>query len=181
MTVFSLLEGAAHFAHLAHDWPKAQEAALAVAAQIVAAKAKSYIGTYNAKPTWSQLADSTQADRASKGFAPNEPLLRTGELRDSIEWKVVSSHEAHVGSNNPKAVWMELGTSRIPPRPFLGPAAHQNGALIKRAVRQVIADYMMQSRMDFDFYKAAFHALHKIAHELGELIPEDPDDKKRRR
>jgi hypothetical protein len=30
---------------------------------------------------------------------------------------------AYVGSNDPKAVWHELGTSRIPPQPFLGGAA----------------------------------------------------------
>jgi phage gpG-like protein len=28
-----------------------------------------------------------------------------------------------VGSNNEKAIWHELGTSRIPPRPFLAGAA----------------------------------------------------------
>jgi hypothetical protein len=29
---------------------------------------------------------------------------------------------AYVGSNDPKALWHELGTSRIPPRPFFGGA-----------------------------------------------------------
>jgi HK97 gp10 family phage protein len=178
MTVVSLLEGAAHFAHLAHDWPKATHAALEVAAQIVEAKAKAAIGTY--KYGWPQLADSTQEDRAHKGFPANEPLLRTGELRDSIQHSS-NEKEAHIGSNLDRAVWMELGTSRMPPRPFLAPSVFQNEALIKRAVKQVIRDYMTQSRMDFDFYKAAFHALHKIWEELKDLAPEDPDADKRRR
>jgi phage gpG-like protein len=43
-------------------------------------------------------------------------------LRDSIE-REVQQHVAYVGSNNPKALWHEYGTSRIPPRPFLGTAA----------------------------------------------------------
>jgi HK97 gp10 family phage protein len=179
--LFSLAEGAAHFKHLAHDWPKATEAAVSVAAQIVAAKAKSYIGTY--QQPWPQLTASTQEDRVKHGFAANEPLLRTGELRDSIEWKVVSQVEAHVGSNNQKAVWQELGTRTIPPRPFLGPAVHQNEALIKRAVKQVVRDYMTQSRMDFDFVSAALHALKEIGHELKEagetLVHQDENNRRK--
>jgi HK97 gp10 family phage protein len=177
MTVFSLLEAAAHFKHLAHDWPKAQEAALAVAAQIVAAKAKSYIGTYTLP--WPPLAASTLERKSA-----DTPLLETGELRDSIQWKVVSPVEAHVGSDNQKAVWQELGTSRIPPRPFLGPAVFQNEALIKKAVREVVRDYMTQSRMDFDFTKAAIHALHKVwdaYKELGSELSGGDDSKSRRR
>jgi phage gpG-like protein len=180
MTVVSLLEGAAHFAHLAHDWPKATHAALEVAAQIVEAKAKAAIGTY--KYGWPQLADSTQEDRAHKGFPANEPLLRTGELRDSIQHSS-NEKEAHTGSNLDRAVWMELGTSRMPPRPFLAPSVFQNEALIKRAVKQVIADYMMAGKMEFDFLKFAFEALHKIAHELKELgedLGKDDQDKRHR-
>jgi hypothetical protein len=45
----------------------------------------------------------------------------------------------------------------------------QSEALIKRAVRQVIRDFMTQSRMDFDFVSAAIHALREIAHELKEV------------
>jgi HK97 gp10 family phage protein len=185
MSVRSLAEAALHFKHLAHDWPKAEQAALSVAAQIVAAKAKSYIGTYHARPKWPQLTEATQEQRSKQGYAPNEPLLRTGALRDSIEWKVVSNHEAHVGSNNQIAVFQELGTSKIPPRPFLGPAAHNNGPLIERAVKQVIRDYMMQSRMDFDFVSAAIHALREIGHALKEagesfVSPEDENSRRRR-
>jgi hypothetical protein len=37
-------------------------------------------------------------------------------MRDSIEWNS-SGNEGHVGSNNDKAVWHELGTVKIPPSP----------------------------------------------------------------
>ena len=60
------------------------------------------------------------------GFHPNEPLLRTGELRDSISTTApVDEGRAvcgYVGSKNPIAKYQELGTPRIPPRPFLGGA-----------------------------------------------------------
>jgi hypothetical protein len=181
-SVFSLLEAAHHFAHLGHTWDKATHAALEIAARIVEAKAKAAIGTY--KYGWPQLAESTQEDRAHKGFPANEPLLRTGELRNSIEHNS-SPTEAHIGSNLDRAVWMELGTSRMPPRPFLAPSVFQNEALIKRAVRQVVGDYLAAGRMDADLFKFALHALHKIAHELGELGrdlgSDDNDQNKRRR
>jgi hypothetical protein len=48
-------------------------------------------------------------------------LLETGDPRDSIE-RVMQHGIAYVGSNNKKALWHELGTSRIP-RPFLAGAA----------------------------------------------------------
>jgi hypothetical protein len=41
----------------------------------------------------------------------NTPLLETGEMRASIEWNA-DAHHGFVGSNNDKAIWQELGTSR---------------------------------------------------------------------
>ncbi len=79
-------------------------------------------GTFN---EWSDLADSTKADRVHKGFPENEPLLRTGQLRESIE-AVVHGNEAMVGSVDPIALWQERGTEHIPPRPFLGAAAFES-------------------------------------------------------
>jgi len=61
----------------------------------------------------------------------NTPLLETGELRASIEWNS-TGNEGHVGSNNDKAVWHELGTAKIPPRSFLmGAAQHMEGKIHK--------------------------------------------------
>jgi hypothetical protein len=45
-------------------------------------------------------------------------------------------HEAYVGSNNQKALWHELGTSRIPPRPFLATAAAAKHAEIGELIGQ---------------------------------------------
>ena len=89
--------------------------------EAAAEKARAAIGTYGYG--WPQLAASTQADRVSRGYAANEPLLRTGEMRGSIGHMAALSAEGAEGvvySTDVVAVWQELGTSRgIPPRSFL--------------------------------------------------------------
>lgn len=124
----------AHFAAFLATASAALEArkrnALEEAAKVIEAEAKARIGRYQqaAPPfaAWAPLAPSTVQDRVQKGFTPNDPLLRTGELRDSIG-HVVSGDEAVVGSNLEVAVYQELGTKRIPPRSFLGSAAVVKG------------------------------------------------------
>lgn len=97
------------------------------AGHIIETEAKRVIGTY--EYGWPQLAESTQEDRERKGYAPNEPLLREGNMRDSIGHTVVDrEHTVYIGSNEDIAVYQELGTSRIPPRPFLQGAAMHKGA-----------------------------------------------------
>lgn len=81
-----------------------------------------YAGPFNA---WAELADSTKADRVAKGFPENEPELRIGEMRDSIEISA-KGNEAAVGSASEIAMYQELGTEKMPPRPSLGPAAFES-------------------------------------------------------
>lgn len=87
----------------------------------VAARAKEVVGTY--AYGWPQLADRTQEDRVALGFPANEPLLRTGGLRDSIEHRAEPTAigaEGLVYSDAKEALWAEMGTSRgEPPRSFL--------------------------------------------------------------
>ena len=97
-----------------------QHDALERAAKIVQTEAKSYPGHY--QPGWPPLKQET-IDRKTTG---DSPLLETGELRDSYEHKVDGHTDAYIGSNNDKALWHELGTSRgIPPRPVLTTAGMQ--------------------------------------------------------
>ncbi len=63
------------------------------------------------------------------------PWVRTGALRDSIS-ATAEGLQAAVGSNDPAAAPQEMGTSRIPPRPFLAPAAASSGETIAQAVAQ---------------------------------------------
>lgn len=105
--------------------------ALELAARVVEKEAKAEIGHYQAAAgdfaAWAELAPRTKAERVALGFTENDPLLRTGGLRDSIghevEMKGIASGEAVVGSTSDIAVYQELGTERIPPRSFLGGAA----------------------------------------------------------
>ena len=89
-------------------------------------EAKGKIGAYqeSAGPfkAWAELAQSTKRDRKSAGFPENEPLLRTGGLRESIQMNR-SGNDVTVGSASQIALYQETGTETIPPRSFLGAAA----------------------------------------------------------
>ena len=136
------MQASALFVAMEHELTTATHKALDHAAKLVEAEAKREIGDYQPDKgpfaAWAELADSTQKDRAAKGFPENEPLLRTGALRDSIEHTVKSHHEAEVGSDSLIAVYQELGTNHIPPRSFLGGAAftksHEVRALLGHSV-----------------------------------------------
>ena len=136
----SLAEFAAHLSTLTVHTEHNQHEALERAAELVEHTAKKVIGTYDLQ--WAALSEFTKEDRVSKGFPADEPLLRTGQLRESIHHSVNmrgiigSWNEARVGSNSDIAVWQELGfvntrTGRsVPPRSFLmGSAIHKEEEL----------------------------------------------------
>ena len=134
MRDLSIGEAITLFAGLATEVHHHAHHALEKAAEVVEAEAKAEIGHYQGKAgpfaAWAELADSTKDDRVKKGYSENDPLLREGTLRDSIHHKVemtgIAKGEAHIGSDNPIAVYQELGTAKIPPRSFLG------GALVRK-------------------------------------------------
>jgi len=144
-----------------------REAATAVAlheglehvARAIEKTAKEEIGTYQPDvgpfPAWAPLADATVEDRISQGYSPDEPLLRTGELRESISHEV-SGLEAVIGSTSDIALYQELGTASIPPRPFLGPAAFRNKTKILEtvgiaAVRGIAGGAPIAESLGYDF------------------------------
>lgn len=106
----------------------ATKSGLARAAEVLEKEAKSEFGHYQDAigpfPEWPELADSTKDDRTAKGFTENDPLLRTGDLRDSIHHEV-DEWEAVVGSTSPIMPFHEFGTSKMPPRPVLGTALYR--------------------------------------------------------
>lgn len=109
--------------------------ALRNAASIIEFEAKRRLGHRQAD--WPALAASTVEDRIKKGYDPERTLVRTGGLRDSIGTKIdVEGLEAHIGSDLPAAEAHELGTERIPARPFLAPAA----ADTEQEIREVLLD-----------------------------------------
>ncbi|MGJ0479967.1 hypothetical protein [Pantoea agglomerans] len=101
------------------------EAGFRVIVKEIEKTAKEEIGVYQPAygpfDAWAPLAESTKADRVRRGYSEDEPLLRSGELRDSIESKVVGL-SAIVGTKSDIGLWQEMGTENIPPRPFIGPA-----------------------------------------------------------
>lgn len=85
----------------------------------------SQVGVFS---TWQPLAESTIDRKASHGLGrdgnPNSMLWSTGALAESIESTVEIPHtKATVGTDIEYAAALEFGTSRMPPRPFMGPAA----------------------------------------------------------
>lgn len=122
----------AEMRHLEHE-------ALERACEIIQHEARAAVGTY--RLGWPQLAQSTQDDRVRKGFPANEPLLRTGELRDLIQHQVIGS-TGYVGSNDQRAVWNFLGTSRIPPRDPIVGAAHANVHQVEEAVGHAVVMWL---------------------------------------
>jgi hypothetical protein len=100
------------------------EIGLAKVGELTQTMAVEYIG--HEMPQWPALADRTIAEKTKLGYvghvSPTDPLLRTGEMRDSIHI-AVERLSLTVGSNSEVARWQELGTSRIPPRPFIATAA----------------------------------------------------------
>lgn len=117
---------AAHLTRLAAKAPAVMHHATDRAAAIIEERAKDEIGQYQPAvgpyPAWPPLAESTEARKASAGYPVGAPLLATGEMYGSVG-RTVSGTEAVIGAEDPKIVYHELGTDRIPPRPVFGPAA----------------------------------------------------------
>jgi hypothetical protein len=88
--------------------------------------AKDMIGHEHAD--WPPLAESTIEEKARLGYPVPAPLLREEILRDSIEMRpLLVELEVEVGSNDPVALFQEMGTDRgIPPRPFISKSAVDN-------------------------------------------------------
>ena len=128
--------------------PDSLGAAMEAAAVLVQETAKAEIGTYQAADmgpftSWAPLKESTVKEKRTLGYADDEndnPLLRTGEMRDSIshvyDWQRFTFV---VGATSEIAVYQELGTSRgIPPRPFLAPALYRNIPEIRKIIGATI-------------------------------------------
>lgn len=86
------------------------------------------------------LADATQTERERLGYPANEPLVRTGELRDSLKVKA-EGPVAVVGSELEMMAWHEFGISRTPSRPVLGIATAEtsveNGVVIVAGAKAI--------------------------------------------
>ena len=123
--MMELLELAAKFGEIAVQQHEMEQHALEKVAVVVEKRAKEKIGEYQDQTgpfiAWPELEDATKEDRVRQGYTEDDPGLRSGQMRDSIE-HVVRDSEAQIGSNDDKLVFFELGTIHQPPRSVLGGA-----------------------------------------------------------
>lgn len=140
MRTFTLVGFAAHLGHMVAEIEHVNHHALESAARIVEKEAKRVIGTYDYG--WPPLAESTLAHKSA-----DTPLLETGEMRESIK-HVADSKEAHIGSDEDKAVWQELGTRRgIPPRSFLAGALQHKAEEVVDEIGFEIVGFLSTGKM----------------------------------
>jgi len=132
----------------------AARAALTEGAQLVKKTAQEKIGEYQPAagdlPAWAPLSPVTQADRVAKGFSPDNPLLRTGALRDSIEIRPVTEDDVLVGVFDPEmetiAGAMEYGyynvraQTPVPPRSFIRGSAFELARPIGESIGKAYKD-----------------------------------------
>lgn len=154
----SLAHFAAHLGMIEAGLVMEVRRGLTEVAKAVEKTAKAEIGDYQPAvgpfPAWAPLADSTKKDRVRQGYTEDDPLLRSGALRDSISHEV-GAGEAVIGSDSDIAIYQEMGTDKIPPRPFLGPAALHNEAEIQRilgraAVRGLLGGTVIPAGLGYD-------------------------------
>jgi len=73
--------------------------------------------------------------------ALNAPV-DTGRLRNSITYKIVIDEEAvYVGTNVEYAPYVELGTSKRKPHPYIKPAVEDHKAEYKQIINDVFKKY----------------------------------------
>ena len=143
---------------------------------MVKERAKGLIGHPN--DSWPPLAPET----LKRKDGVNTPLLETGEMRDSIEHVVADSSHGYVGSNDDKAVWQELGTSRgIPPRSFIGLAAHLEGPNVAKVAGKTLVAAIgagLAGRRVHEFFEIA-HIAAEAFHKVGETASDLLDSRRR--
>lgn len=129
--------------------PSAVHRGVSDGADLIKVKTQQQLGQYldgpeSGLPT-APLADSTIDDRIRKGFTPDDPGLRSGDMRDSYGTRVSDAGlkvDASIGSDDIKAVVFELGrlsqTNYQPPRPELSVAAHRNEDRVVKGVARTV-------------------------------------------
>jgi phage gpG-like protein len=153
----------------------AETIALAKAASLVRTNARDAIGNESNGYGWAALAESTIADKERKGYTAPAPLLRTGDMRDSIG--ITMGHRrAWVGSNDDVAVYQELGTNRIPPRSFIAKAAIESEDAIHEITVKTVGSAFAGHRAGG--LVEALHAFKEGVDYVNEKIDQAQEDRK---
>lgn len=139
-------------------WKAQRKEALAQAATLIKTDARQQIGHYQdavgAYPEWAPLAESTEDEKARLGAPADAPLRRYGDLAKSFRSQSVGDNEMIVGSIDPNMDWHEFGTSKMPPRPVLGPALLKNIEHIEKLLGgSILSAVLSGQRMGYRFSK----------------------------
>lgn len=168
MPTMTLGQFANHILRSAAAMPRLEQRALRISGARLSRISRGYIGEYQdfggPFPAWKPLSVNTLLGGVSPtgfhypgkvelGFAPpDNPLLRTGALRDSISF-TVQRRAAIIGSASPVAHYQEFGTRStaqhisIPPRPFIGPAVYVHGWDEVRHVARIVFHPLLTGRL----------------------------------
>lgn len=127
-----------HTGRIADELADRVDAVVSKTALDIEADAKQNITDVGAIETGSMKASVYAATPLGSSYAAN-----TGEARGLNPDAVILSpephgeHEAVVAVGVEHGIYNEMGTVRMPPRPFLGPAAEANRRPFERALREV--------------------------------------------
>lgn len=88
-----------------------------------------------AKKTAGAVIRKTAADIAADAI--NLSPVDTGNLKSSIGVKKVGALEAEIGPTAEYGIYLELGTSRMPAQPFMGPATDRRIPGFVQAMGQI--------------------------------------------
>lgn len=120
----------------------AQKEGLNAAGHMLVHEAQATIGHYQEEAgpfkAWAPLSEATLyggvtaeghkfLGKVELGYAPpDNPLLRTGHMRGSIEFEA-EEHRLVLGTYDPIAYWQEFGDYKLPARSFIGAAMFRHG------------------------------------------------------
>ena len=97
----------------------------------------SYEATRKAQKVVAKTAHDIEAD--AKSLAP----VDTGMLRNSISTTIgAGGLSAEIGPTVHYAPYLEYGTRRMPPQPYMGPAAERRAEPFVKAVEQLGGDFL---------------------------------------
>lgn len=120
----------------------AMEGELHEIGRVLSNQMQRHLGVYHPAigpfPRWARLSRITLygwgpfPGKIALGYAPpDNPLIATGFMHNSFSYDV-RGLQMEAGSTDHKMIWHEHGTSRMPPRPVVGPVAYRNIARIQR-------------------------------------------------
>ena len=80
--------------------------------------------------------------------AKTRAAYRTGHLRGSIRGHQVNQHEAHIDVRADYAAYVEFGTRKMGPRPFLGPAVDAARPEFEQAIGQAVEQGLREAEVN---------------------------------